>query len=636
MANKILVARGTKARLEEIKSTLATNELVYSTDTGELGVKKANGNIEYFKNAADIDAIVTGKQDKLTAGDNITIDENNVISASGTGGGGEVDLDEMAYFDYAGSIYGDKYSLLASAWEHSLTVDPSEISVNSTWQTQKGTAQYPNGETEGVIIPQGVISIGKWAFYNWTSNNQPLVIPNSVTSIGEYAFRNWSANNQPLVIPDSVTSIGNSAFYGWNTNNQPLVIPNSATEIGDFAFSFWDSNNQPLVIPNSVTSIGEQAFYRWVSNNQPLVIPNSVASIGASAFTQWLANEHPLVIPNSVTSIGDSVFSGWISNTQPLVIPSSVTSIGQYAFSDWTSAKEFIMESETPPTIAGNSFVNTNDAPFYVPDESVEAYKTAPNWSNYANRIFPISNRTGGSSGGGGVTRETLTIPFTEVVSQTQTEIMVLYNYVGDDPVNFTADFSNFTLGGGLSLNMGDGPIPINMAVQAVFGKTTLNYFEIIILFRYIISATLMGAINDGSGRRDLVLSQYDEDYRKFLPNVFEGISAINADNFDELITTFTVDFMMVCQDMPFYNTVTGRGSNLGVTVESVGDIGDTPLLYTGVQDGYISTAWEYLKATNDLDAYTLYYIRYIGGMTLRLFPAIKMKVNYNGGMFTD
>lgn len=49
MANKILVARGTKARLEEVKSSLAVNELVYSTDTGELGVKKANGNIEYFK-----------------------------------------------------------------------------------------------------------------------------------------------------------------------------------------------------------------------------------------------------------------------------------------------------------------------------------------------------------------------------------------------------------------------------------------------------------------------------------------------------------------------------------------------------------------------------------------------------------
>ena len=60
MANKILVARGTKARIEAIKSTLATNELVYATDTGELGVKKANGSVEYFMNARVMNGIVEG------------------------------------------------------------------------------------------------------------------------------------------------------------------------------------------------------------------------------------------------------------------------------------------------------------------------------------------------------------------------------------------------------------------------------------------------------------------------------------------------------------------------------------------------------------------------------------------------
>ena len=39
-----------------------------------------------------------------------------MISASG-GGSGDIDMDEMAYFDYAGSIYGAKYRLLANAWQ---------------------------------------------------------------------------------------------------------------------------------------------------------------------------------------------------------------------------------------------------------------------------------------------------------------------------------------------------------------------------------------------------------------------------------------------------------------------------------------------------------------------------------------
>ena len=166
---------------------------------------------------------------------------------TGGGGGG------ITYEDYTRTFYLalGKSTLFSNAWEHSLTVN----TVNK--------ANYPNGEIDGVIIP------------------------NSVTSIGEWAFRAWSSNNQPLVIPNSVTSIGDQAFYYWTSNNQPLVIPNSVTSIGDGAFSQWTSNTHPLVIPNSVTSIKASAFYYWTSNNQPLVIPNGVTSIGNSAFSNW-------------------------------------------------------------------------------------------------------------------------------------------------------------------------------------------------------------------------------------------------------------------------------------------------------------------------------------------------------------
>ena len=35
-------------------------------------------------------------------------------------------------------------------------------------------------------------------------------------------------------------------------------------------------------------------------------------------------------------------------------------------------------------------FKETNNFPIYVPNESVEAYKAAPGWSDYADRIFGI------------------------------------------------------------------------------------------------------------------------------------------------------------------------------------------------------------------------------------------------------
>ncbi len=297
-----------------------TDEYKNKVDSVIGDVSQLDGRVDNV--ADDVSQLQTGKQDKLVAGTNITINpDTNIISASG-GGGGEVNLNEMAYFNYAGRIYGAKYNLLPSAWEHSLTVDPLEISEDSEFPNIRGTAQYPNGETEGVIIPQGV------------------------TSIGDYAFLSWASNNQPLVIPESVTSIGNTAFSGWESNNHPLVIPNSVTSIGDEVFADWKSNNQPIVIPNSVTSIGEYAFSGWESNNHPLVIPNSV------------------------------------------------TSIANLAFRNWSLVPYVEIQAITPPTLEGaGAFMNQGNAPIYVPDESVDDYKTAENWSDLADRIFPISDK---------------------------------------------------------------------------------------------------------------------------------------------------------------------------------------------------------------------------------------------------
>ncbi len=267
---------------------------------------------------------------------------NKILDISG--GGGVVD----EYFYYAKAYYTitNNAKIFENAWEHSLTVDPSEIEKKSSFFTQYGRLQYPNGEDNGVIIPDSVTSIGEMAFGYWPSNNQPLVIPDSVTSIGNNAFGNWKTNNQPLVIPDSVTSIGYGAFGYWQSNNQPLVIPDSVTSIGDNAFIDWKTNNQPLVIPDSVTSIGSSAFYNWSLNNQPLVIPNSVTSIGSSAFYNWS------VVP-------------YIE-----------------------------IQAITPPTLANiSAFANQNDAPIYVPDESVDAYKAATNWVDLADRIFSINDK---------------------------------------------------------------------------------------------------------------------------------------------------------------------------------------------------------------------------------------------------
>ena len=109
-------------------------------------------------------------------------------------------------------------------------------------------------------------------------------------------------------------------------------------------------------------------------------------------FDNWSANNHPLIIPNSVTSISNYAFSGWSANNHPLIIPNNVRSIGKYAFSGWTSATAFIIERTIPATLGTDVFLESNDAPIYVPDLNVDDYKEATGWDGYAARIFPISD----------------------------------------------------------------------------------------------------------------------------------------------------------------------------------------------------------------------------------------------------
>ena len=168
-----------------------------------------------------------------------------------------------------------------------------------------------------------------------------------------------------------------------------VSIPNNNIVIQQ-GFEF--ENESGIIIPNSVTSIGYEAFMFWTSNNQPLVIPDIVTSIESRAFYEWTSNNQPLVIPNSVTSIGNQAFGYWTSNTHPLVIPNSVTSIGNQAFQNWTSVLYVEIQAITPPTLA-NADAFQGSKPIYVPDESVDDYKTATQWVDLANRIFSINDK---------------------------------------------------------------------------------------------------------------------------------------------------------------------------------------------------------------------------------------------------
>lgn len=107
-----------------------------------------------------------------------------------------------------------------------------------------------------ITIPNGITSIGDFAFYN-CSSIESVVISNTVTEIGECAFRSCTSLKS-VKISDSVVIINNGAFE-YCSSLVSIIIPDSVIIIGEGVFRGC-SNFSFIAIGNSVKKIGNGAF----------------------------------------------------------------------------------------------------------------------------------------------------------------------------------------------------------------------------------------------------------------------------------------------------------------------------------------------------------------------------------------
>lgn len=94
----------------------------------------------------------------------------------------------------------------------------------------------------------------------------------------------------------------------------------------------------------------------------------------------------------SIKTIG--VYAFWRNFSLKKIHIGSLCSLIETAAFQGSDIEDFVIESINPPTTKGNTFVGCTIEKIYVPDESVEAYKTATNWVMFADRIKPLSEYT--------------------------------------------------------------------------------------------------------------------------------------------------------------------------------------------------------------------------------------------------
>lgn len=200
--------------------------------------------------------------------------------------------------------------------------------------TQKGTVVYEGEVTElgnnalqfqsaltGIVIPEGITSIGYKAFYQ-CYNMTTIKLPKSLKLIGDVSGLTF----------DGCIGLANGKFIiddmAWWCSLDIKGVYSNPLYYAKHIYSDEDTEITDLVIPEGVTSIGSDAFVRCEGITS-VSFPSTLETIGDNAFAH--SGLTSVVIPQGITMINDGTFQ-YCRNLTSVTIPEGVESIGGNAF----------------------------------------------------------------------------------------------------------------------------------------------------------------------------------------------------------------------------------------------------------------------------------------------------------------
>ena len=240
------------------------------------------------------------------------------------------------------------------------------------------------GALQSVTLPEGLESIGEDAFYNCYFLPS-ITIPSTVKQIGKEAFRfcfrlGEIINKSDLEATDflpfhyngevcSVRIVTSGESQIRTINDYKYVTGNDGK---NYMLGYYGTQSD-LSLPTDVDYEPiEQMFYMCATQ---YVTPHSLKSI---------------VIPSNIKEIKHGMFM-YCKDLKTVTISENITNIDTWAFSECSSLETVTIKAVTPPILGDSIFDKcTNLANIYVPSASVDAYKAADGWKNYADKIVGI------------------------------------------------------------------------------------------------------------------------------------------------------------------------------------------------------------------------------------------------------
>ena len=263
-----------------------------------------------------------------------------IVSLNCPNCGGKLQMDdslEKGYCQYCGGEVIIKKDNITNVTNNvtNNNISNSNVTIindkNKEFEIKACELQKYNGESDVVIIPDGVKTIGMEAFYELAITK--VICPKSLVKIDESAFESCTSLKK-IELPDSLEEIGFGAFNGC-TALEEITFPENLKKIGWYAFKNCMSLKK-IKLPKDIEVIDFDAFEGCIALEE-IKLPDGLKEIGGGTF-QNCTSLKEVELPESLEKIGDKAFYN-CSSLEKITFGSNLKNVTFSAFEGCTNLK---------------------------------------------------------------------------------------------------------------------------------------------------------------------------------------------------------------------------------------------------------------------------------------------------------